>query len=236
MRAEKHDMEELNLKGQAMSIDLDDLYPSKHSIVDELFIKTADDNYVVARWCFSNGLNVDFFWLALHCLEKYLKAALLLNGRPAKKQGHDIRTLYAEVHPLAPELLPTELTISDRLPSATISIGEEATINFIERIYFYGQPDNRYQLIGYVKHEADLFKLDQAVFAIRRLCQHLESHFLGAKSADVPGETRRERMIKDDPVSRNLHSNLERTMNGERGEPLRSAALNWNLPFRTIRP
>jgi HEPN domain-containing protein len=96
-----------------MSIDLDDLYPYKHSLVDEFFIKTADDNYVVARWCADNGMDVDFFWLALHCLEKYLKAALVLNGRSAKNYGHNIKALYADVHPLAPELLPITLTIPD---------------------------------------------------------------------------------------------------------------------------
>jgi HEPN domain-containing protein len=215
-----------------MSIDLDDLYPFKHSIVDELFIKTADDNYVVARWCFNYGMDVDFFWLAAHCLEKYLKAALLLNGRPAKKQKHDIRTLYTDVHPLAPELLPTKLTIPDGLPDALL--GEEPAEAFIKRIYLYGQPDNRYQLIGYIKRGADLAKLDQLVFAIRRLCQPLEGHFLGTRGkarTGVPDQTRRERMLKDDPVSRDLHSNLERTMNGERGKLLRRVALNWNFPF-----
>jgi len=32
-------------------IDLD--YAHRHSTVDELFIKPADDNYVTARWCFT---------------------------------------------------------------------------------------------------------------------------------------------------------------------------------------
>jgi HEPN domain-containing protein len=217
-----------------MSIDLDELYPFKHSLVDELFIKTADDNYVVARWCFNYGMDVDFFWLAAHCLEKYLKAALLLNGRSARKQRHDIRKLYAEVHPLAPELLPTKLIIPDDFPDAMFSLGEEKTEAFIERIYKYGRPDNRYQLIGYIKRGADLVKLDQAVFAIRRLCQPLESHFLGMrgkKIAALPDQTCRERMLKDDPVSRNLHSNLEKTISGERGKLIRRIALNWNLPF-----
>ena len=49
-------------------------YAAKHSIIKELFIATADDNYINARWCFHENLNVDFFWLAVHCLEKYLKA------------------------------------------------------------------------------------------------------------------------------------------------------------------
>src|SRR5258708_36909789 len=99
-----------------MSIDLDDLYPGKHSLVDDFFIKTADDNYVVARWCADIGMDVDFFWLALHCLEKYLKAALALNGRSAKNYGHNIKALYDDAHPLAPELLPLTLTVPDRLP------------------------------------------------------------------------------------------------------------------------
>jgi hypothetical protein len=33
------------------------------------------------------------------CLEKYLKAALLLNGLAAKKYGHVIEKLYAAVRP-----------------------------------------------------------------------------------------------------------------------------------------
>lgn len=56
----------------------------KHDIVKELFLKTADQTYVVARWCFLNGLYLDFYWNALHALEKYLKAVLLVNGRSAK--------------------------------------------------------------------------------------------------------------------------------------------------------
>lgn len=64
-----------------MADDIDELYPYHRSIVDELFIKTADDSYVAARWCYANGFDVDFFWLAGHALEKYLKAVLFLNGR-----------------------------------------------------------------------------------------------------------------------------------------------------------
>ena len=106
-----------------MADDIDELYPYRHSIVDELFIKTADDNYVTARWCYANGFDVDFFWLAVHALEKYLKAVLLLNGRSGKKATvagkkfnyrHDIVLLYADVKPLAPELLPVRAYLSQR--------------------------------------------------------------------------------------------------------------------------
>jgi hypothetical protein len=47
---------------------------SKHNLVLELFVRTADENYVTARWCAINQLNTDFLWLSVHALEKYLKA------------------------------------------------------------------------------------------------------------------------------------------------------------------
>jgi hypothetical protein len=214
--------------------ELDDLYPFKQSIVDGLYIQTADDNYVTARWCFYTDLDIDFFWLATHCLEKYLKAALLLNERPAKTYGHDIEKLYAAVTPLAPELLPATLKVPDGLPPTIFSLGEENTEAFIKRLYFYGQPDNRYQFIGYIRRGSDIVKFDQLVFAVRRLCKPLESHFLGGKfkgNAKVPQRTAREVMVEDDPSSRNLYSNLEKVISGERGKLLRRVLLNWNFPF-----
>ena len=37
--------------------------------------------------------------------------------------------------------------------------------------------------------------------------------------------------MDDDPSSRNLHSNLEKVISGERGRLLRRVLLNWNFPF-----
>jgi hypothetical protein len=221
-----------------MATEIEPDFAYRHSIVDELFIKTADDNYVTARWCFTYGLNVDFFWLGVHALEKYLKAALLLNGSSGKdylegtkrkKYGHDIRKLYADVQPLAPELLPANLTRPPVI--ASVDWHDEPTEKFIGRLLFFGQADNRYQLYGYISRREDVFKLDQAVFAVRRLCQPLGTHFLGKKHPGVPDQSRRERMLRDHPASANLHSHLEDTMDGKRGKMLRHVALNWNFPF-----
>ncbi len=214
--------------------ELDELYPFKHDIVSELYIKTADENYVAARWCFANGLDTDFFWLAAHSMEKYLKAALLLNELPAKTYSHDIERLYADVRPLAPELLPTMLTVPDHLPTGIFSRGDEPVEKFVKRLYFYGQPDNRYSFIGYIRRGSDIIKFDQLVFAVRRLCQPLEAHFLGKRfkdRSDVPNQTRRDRMIKDDPSSRDLYSHLEEIISGKRGKVLQRVLLNWNFPF-----
>jgi HEPN domain-containing protein len=84
-------------------------YAEKNSLVKESFVSTADDNYTLARWCFHQNVNVDFYWLAVHSLEKYFKAVLLINGKASKPFGHDIEELYAAVQPLAPELLITQI-------------------------------------------------------------------------------------------------------------------------------
>ena len=87
-----------------MAFEIERIHFEQGLIVRELFIDTADDNYIAARKCFIEGLNVDWFWLAVHALEKYMKAALLLNGLSAKNYrgangksqpyGHDIVALH----------------------------------------------------------------------------------------------------------------------------------------------
>jgi hypothetical protein len=87
----------------------------KHDIIKELFLKTGDQTYVVARWCFLNQLYLDFYWNAVHALEKHLKAVLLMNGCSARAPasgpayGHNVAKLFEAVCALAPALLPTIL-------------------------------------------------------------------------------------------------------------------------------
>jgi hypothetical protein len=59
-------------------------------VVHDLFVRTADENYITARSCAVNRLYTDFFWLAVHALEKYLKAVLLLNGSSSKGCVHNM--------------------------------------------------------------------------------------------------------------------------------------------------
>jgi hypothetical protein len=208
-----------------------DQFAEKHTIVQELFINTADDNYVTARWCYRNGLNVDFFWLAVHSLEKYLKAALLVNGRSSRNFGHEIEKLYAAVLPLAPELLPTTL-VKPQQYELDFWLSE-TPVEFVKRLYRDGQADNRYQLLGYVQHMEDLLKFDQLVYAVRPLCQPLEVRFVSEEATNSPNESRRQRMAqgKENKVWHNLNVNLEKTIGGGRGEEAQKALLDWNYPF-----
>jgi len=207
---------------------LDDFYAEKRSIINELFIATADDNYVAARWCFRERLNVDFFWLAVHSVEKYLKAILLLNLKSAKQYGHDIVKLYAAATPLAPELFPAMLVKPERMPVEHWHV--ESAEQYVVRLYRDGQADNRYKLFGYSRYPEDLWKLDQLVFSIRRVCRPLEAYEMGRPVEGVTNISHRE-VLRRYPTRWKPQSKLEETMSGKHGDALLHAALNWNFPF-----
>ncbi len=208
---------------------LDDFYADKHSIINELFIATADDNYVLARRCFHQHLNVDFYWLAVHALEKYLKAILLLNGKSTKSYRRDVVKLYASVMPLAPELFPVVLQKpEDRMPDEYWHV--EKMVDFVSRLHRDGQADNRYQLFGYGRQPEDLWKLDRVVFSVRRICRPLEAYVLG-EPRDGSANLSNGEILRKYPQQWRLNSRLEDTMSGKHGDELMRAALTWNFPF-----
>ena len=120
-----------------MGYDLKPIDAQKKQIVQELFINTADDNYITARWCFIEELNVDYFWLAVHALEKYMKAVLLVNGMSSKGFNHDIVKLYKSVKLFASDLLPDSLEQPDALGS-NYQWRAESPEQFLQRLYDNG--------------------------------------------------------------------------------------------------
>lgn len=211
-----------------MPAEVDDLYAEKHSIIDDLFIKTADDNYITARWCFHQNINVDYLWLAVHGVEKYLKAILLFNGGTSTQHGHDINKLYADVRKFADDLLPASPVKPERMPDGMWR--KETFEEFIARLYWNGQADNRYQLYGYSKMPEDIWKLDQLVFNIRRICRPLDANVLGE---DLPGGPRisHRESLKAAPKRWAIHSRLEEALTGKLGDEVKKAADTWNFPF-----
>ena len=51
----------------------------RNNVVYDMFVDSADQNYVVARWCFQQNLALDFLWNATHCL-----------GRVDKRDSQDV--------------------------------------------------------------------------------------------------------------------------------------------------
>jgi hypothetical protein len=202
----------------------------KSSIVQDIFVRTADENYITARWCSANGLHTDFLWLALHATEKYLKAVMLMNGRSAKRFGHDIESLYAKLKELAGTLLPDRLPKPDELG---ISVWFDRTADeFIAHLMKFGNADNRYLIYGYNTLSQDLHMLDQLVWAVRRLVVPLDEP-IGPDWPDGKRLPTYKEILTSQPDFRfDLGmlplDNLIRT---KQDTPLHVAALNLNFSF-----
>lgn len=216
-----------------MSPAIDRLDLLKMEVVTDLFVDTADDNYVVARLCFAEHLDLDFYWLAAQTLEKYLKASLLLNGRSAKERvasGHDISKLYEQVASLGRDLLPENLR---RPTTINSNIWHDETARaFMTRLARDGSPHNRYQVYGYIRHPDDLLKFDAMVFAIRRCCVPLDDLHFRISVPNSPSWTWRQVLIES-PLEWSFSSSgkIEKIAQGDRGTLLREALLNLNFCF-----
>ena len=208
-----------------MAYELTKVDEQKRSVVGGFFIDTADDNYVTARWCFLEWLNVDYYWLAVHALEKYMKAALLLNGFSSTSYGHDISKLYGVVKQFASELLPKEFEKPD-WPEVDSWVDEKYE-DFLSRLYDKGKADNRYQIYGYEKEADDLVKLDMTVFSLRRLCVPLDAYAIRGEEL-----TCRE-LLSHNPGDWDLSPglNLEEIAKGHRGRRLSEVLFNENPNF-----
>lgn len=139
----------------------------KSVFAGQFFVKSADQNYALARWARIVGLAREFFIQAHQAVEKYLKAALVLNDVSVRAYQHDIVGLFEEhtrvfgdlavVRLEKPELLNPELWL--------MSDARE----FINHLEVDGNPNSRYRLTSYAARRSDLFTLDELVRRVRRL-------------------------------------------------------------------
>lgn len=204
------------------------LQASQMDVVHRLYVGTADQDYIAARWCFTNGFYTNFFWLGVHALEKYQKAVLLLNNFTSKKFSHDIVDLYKAIMPISGDLLPRILTAPEGLQTGRDLIPEK----FLDYLYARGNPHNRYLIYGYSAHEQDIFMLDQMVFAVRRLTIPLDGRaFLRHVKCAM---TYRERLTREPDYFPDLSMPLDLAIQGKENSPVpvRMAAFAINLtPF-----
>lgn len=203
---------------------------SRNNLVHELFVRTADENYIAARWCAINQLNTDFLWLAVHALEKYLKAVLLVNGGSSKGYSHNIVRLYADVKTIAGPLLP------DRLQRpADLDIHhwfERLAEDFIAHLLRNGNADNRYLIYGYTTRSEDLHMLDAMVFAIRRLICPLDDRMFPRHDPSAPSVTHRDILTKQSEYyGRIMAMPLDELVRAREESDRRHAALNFNMAF-----
>ncbi len=136
------------------------------SIVREMFIDTADDNYISARAAYFEHRDRDFWWLTLHAMEKYLKAILLLNGRNTKRLGHAIKPLLEAVRGVDERLSPPPFERPSWL--GPVRIFDDVNSDFIWAIDTYGHLHSRYGTYSYVLAQDDILKADHYIYWCRR--------------------------------------------------------------------
>jgi len=120
------------------------------------FRDCADQDYIAARAAHKMSLHIQFLWLALQTIEKYLKAILIFNKRTdGKHLGHATFKLYEKL-----------ANISDIQFDIPTHVGD-----FCRFLEIFGT--NRYFEHAYTLDGYELMRLDEAVWFIRRYCQVL---------------------------------------------------------------
>lgn len=206
-----------------------DIARGKGSIIREMFVRTADENYIVARWSFQNNLLVDFLWNSAHALEKYLKAALLFNDMPAK-DGHSLLDPYKRLQVIAGDLLP--LTVTKPTHLGIDRWQDMSPRNILETLERYGNPDNRYLTHGFVKFGYFIHMVDAMVWHIRRLGIPLNSAFPDGNTVETSG-TYRDYLRAHPDHGGHFSMPLEEISTKVDTPPYR-ALLNLNFPFAPV--
>lgn len=138
-------------------------------IIHDMFIATADHDYLCARWSVFSGLHRHFFWSALQTLEKYFKAHLLFCKEPVKDYDHKIVNLYDKLKEKNDFLSSVTLNPPDAFQELVteISWGPNDVYSFITEIDKYGNSSNRYDFFGTNYDFSYLFKLDALAYLLR---------------------------------------------------------------------
>lgn len=140
----------------------------RNRLIDDLFLARADEDYAAARLLVLNGLLRSHLWAAAQAVEKYVKAALLLRGQ-SSKFGHDkVWAKYRGLAEIEPGLLPTAFLKSKGFDKKWWC--EEKIEAYFGRLRNAWSAENRYNLHRSGVWLDDRHKLDQLVWAIRRLC------------------------------------------------------------------
>ena len=125
----------------------------------------------------ANEFYPENFWQAAQAIEKYLKAGLVANGESAvvrgKSKDHSLIAVRSRHRSIFNNF--TDFTLEKPSGLADCFWSEETLDQFLLRLDTIGSPDSRYGLMGWTTRPGDLFKLDQVVWAFRRLAVQLDA-------------------------------------------------------------
>jgi hypothetical protein len=145
----------------------------KHDIILKLFVQPADEDYLVARWSYRMGVFLPYYWAAAQAVEKYLKASLLASGLSSKGFGHDLVRLFDDVANLDTKgFIPKTIAMPDTTGSGKDAWDTHDTRSFIHYLAGYGDPDNRYGIVGRRVVGPDIHVLDAVCLGLRSMVRN----------------------------------------------------------------
>jgi hypothetical protein len=106
------------------------------------------------------------------CVEKYLKAALLYNGRAVKEFGHNLNPLFAAVGEIDPEFQTSTIVMPQTTGMGRDTWDGKPMFLFVDYLNRYGSPDARYSLMGTFINGPVIHPLDSLCALSRRLIRH----------------------------------------------------------------
>lgn len=137
-------------------------------IIYESFVIPADEDYLTARLLFKSKLYRGFYWSASQCIEKYLKAFLLLHDVSVKNsKGHAIKPLFNQAIKIDKKLEEIDFKIHPDINIDKNFYEQISLEKFLNDIESYGNADNRYNSVGVYFGIEHLFALDKFVFLLR---------------------------------------------------------------------
>lgn len=140
------------------------------NVIYQSFVIPADEDYLTARLLFKAKLYRGFFWSAAQCIEKYLKAFLLINDISVKDKNHSINHLFKEARKIDKELEKIDFAIHPDINIEKFMYDQMDILsleNFLKDIEKYGHADNRYNTSGINFAIGHLFALDKFIFLLR---------------------------------------------------------------------
>lgn len=174
------------------------LHPIVQNLVDDWFLTSSEEDYLVARWANQNGIMHQYCWSAAQCIEKVIKAALLKAKLPTKDKersgSHDLVELYKILKrsPMGSKI-PSQLTlnISNEIIAAqgvwSRFLEPLETEELVRQISENGDPNTRYRSTPVIRHmQLEVHRLD-ALFLILRSAAgrpHIEQEAPGEAAAE----------------------------------------------------
>lgn len=140
------------------------------SMIDDTYLASADQDYVVARWSFENELYSNFLWSSAQCVEKYLKCILLHHRISVRELDHNLITAWTLVQKKCPHIVIAPFYDVPQITGKHFRCSDDTPGKFVEGLNDTGDPDVRYLQIHFSLDFSDLMKLDQLVFSLRKNC------------------------------------------------------------------